>query len=188
MRFFFLFVALCFLLACKNQARDLENADVPQLQHLANYREKQIFLEAINKRDAAVRSAVSAYDPRLSKNPPEYAALERKLQSTDEENRRLIEDYLSIYSYPDIDSVGVTAALTPWLVLHHYFHVATKLKYVPMMAKAWKDGNISANDYYLFLNGIYKLSSETELSFKPEDRDEDKIRILLDSLGIDIQI
>ena len=179
----FTFVLL-FIFSCKQEQKKTDEDPLLIVDQLFDVPSRKNFLDQIHKDDAHWRELLLITDRHITKDSPQYDSLFQNLMRTDELNKKKVEAYLKRFSYPDVDTFGVQAALTPWLVMHHFYHVPTKEKYIPLFMKAMQDGNITTMDMVFYLNGIYNLKNKHLIEFSESSTPSEKLKIVMDSLKI----
>lgn len=109
-----------------------------------------------------------------------------KLQNQkDTENLKKVEQYLAIHGYPDIKELGETAAVTPWIVIHHSGTLETRLRNFKIIDQAYRDGNIKGSAFYLYLFRTYFIKTGEQFKMKKSPfTTEEEIEALIEALEV----
>ncbi len=167
-----LFLFIIFFASCKEQVKqDTTPISVAEnIQSLNSNEAKKAWLEDIFKADQQHRGDNSNSDAYMKKDP---------------ENLKKIEQYLSIHGYPDIKELGETAAVAPWIVIHHAGLLESRTRNFSVLHQAYKDGNIKGSAFYLYLFRTYYIKNRKKFKMdKSPFTSEEEIEALILALGL----
>ena len=110
----------------------------------------------------------------------------RKAQSEqDLANFESIGAYLEAYGYPNKDSLGKDAALTPYLVIHHQTDPGKRKQYFKYLYQAYQDGQISNRDFEKYLDLTYQYLYQSNFDFGSDSyKTDEKIKLLMEEMSL----
>lgn len=181
-----LILSLIALSGCQQYDKD-EEVDVDQeIAGLKTHTEKEKYLVSIFRLDQNIRNGESSEILlKYGENSEELRRFYKKMDSIDRLNMKRVESYLDQFEYPDRESFSQNAIITPWLVIHHSSDIKTRKKYFQVLKRAYQNGNLTSNQFDLFLGRTYHIKNGKYPSWEGPYKPDEKIDWLIDELDLE---
>ncbi len=115
------------------------------------------YLKAIYSNDRAVRLYEDSVMVVTGFRTEEHLAAIDSMYRMDSVLTLKINDYLNTYGYPEKETYGEEATMTPWLILNHSPIEKIRLDHFKTLYKAYKDDNIAERRMIEFLEREYRM-------------------------------
>lgn len=185
---YFHLLLLFFFAAC-NGAQSPNNPYLSEINKLTTDESKKNYLEKIFEDDQNIRQGqVASLKLEYGKDSKEYTEFVQEYRRTDSINLLKVENYLSVHGHPKKSKLGEIAAITPWVVIHHYgFQDAyeVKEKYFSTIYKAYKNGDLSDGEISFYLNRMYSRKYSERLRMESPYTIESELDTLISKLNLD---
>ncbi|MBK9993225.1 MAG: hypothetical protein IPP01_04365 [Saprospiraceae bacterium] len=168
------------LISC--QPNKPEPSLIEQIDKIQTSNDVKTILEKIHKTHRDTRSISAEIEKKSGKSSQEFRDAENEIFAKDAKNLEAIDALIQKKGYPKASEVGIQTAMIPWIIIRNHFHIPTKEKHLPILKQAWQEGNISENEYLYILQDIYKSKKKIEFGSLDSLSNQDKIRIISDSL------
>jgi hypothetical protein len=186
-----LFSALAIvILSCENQPKEyvpgmaFERQIKEEIVSLNNSLRKESYLLYINRLDKEPRIQEEKVLENFGYESEEYKTIKEKISRTDIENLLRVEYYLEKYGYPDADSIGGLAVVTPIFILQHSPSYEKRVSYFDMIYKAYLDKDIEADLLVIYLDGLHQLKFNEFLKIDGPYQPIEKVDVLLEKLEL----
>jgi hypothetical protein len=176
MRFTFLTILLTLLSLQTVQSQTPTHFNLDVLDDRIGY------LKAIYSNDRAVRLYEDSVMVVAGFRSDEHLAAIDSMYRMDSTLTAKINDYLNTYGYPEKESYGDIATLTPLLILNHSANENVRLSHFKTLYKAYKEDNIEERRIIEFLEREYRLRFNKE--FRSYSRDKARIKELMQELEL----
>lgn len=150
-KFIFIFIGLIF--SGNNNCQELKINDIV-LDSVNSISEQKAFLEEIFFKDQRVRENEIQMNINCGYKSFDHLIAIKEMLRIDSINLINIKQFLIKFGYPNPDSVGEIACLTPLLAIHHCGYAEIQLEFFSILYNAWKIGYIDNNRYKLFLSRL----------------------------------
>lgn len=185
-----LFTFAITLFSCESQPKEyvpgvaFERQIKEEIGTLNNSLRKESYLLYINRLDKEPRIQEEKVLENFGHESEEYKVIQEKISRIDTENLIRIENYLEKYGYPDADSIGGLAVVTPIFILQHSPSYEKRASYFDMIYQAYLDKDIEADLFVIYLDGLHQLKFNEFLKIDGPYQPIEKVDILLDKLGL----
>ena len=145
---------------------------------------KKQYLEQILVADQSVRgSEGQELMLQYGKNSTEYNDYIGRQLRQDSVNLEKVENYLSMYGYPD-RLLGDKATTTPWMIIHHSQGYETRSRNFKIIYEAYLDDKIDDGAISFYLGRMYQMKFGERLRMKSPYKSQDEIDKLISELGL----
>lgn len=145
---------------------------------------RQQYLENIMVLDQKVREdqeIITTY----GHDSKEYQDFKKKAIKTDQELLAKIEAYLREFGFPDKFEYGDSAAIAPWIVLHHCGDIDIRNAYFEELYRAAKYGHLEWSSLTFFMQRTHKFKTGSFLDFNGTFTNAEELDALVTALGLD---
>ncbi|MCP4459682.1 MAG: hypothetical protein GY816_16900 [Cytophagales bacterium] len=101
------------------------------------------------------------------------------IRKIDVDNLVRVESIFEKFGHPNIDSVGSSAAHTPFMVVHHSSLYESRLKHFETFYTAYRKGNLKGGSLEFYLDRMYRIKFRESLVITGAYRIEDKIDTMI---------
>ncbi|MEM9859640.1 MAG: hypothetical protein AAF843_19970 [Bacteroidota bacterium] len=193
MRFYVCIVTLLFACitdknnnyATSEPTGELALAIKQEIQAISNASQLQQYLEKIHACDQLYRTEEKRILSDFGHDSPEYDQIWEIITQIDLDNYFRIQAVLDEFGYPEIDSVGETAAATPWLIIHHSPFYEHRVSNFNVLFNAYQKGDLGKNAFDLFLTRMYSMKYHKSFRMPSPYKIEAKIDSLIQILELE---
>lgn len=178
------------LFSCENKPKEyvpemaFERQIKEEIGSLNNSLRKESYLLYINRLDKEPRIQEEKVLENFGYESDEYKTIKEKISRTDIENLIRVEYYLEKYGYPDADSIGGLAVVTPIFILQHSPSYEKRASYFDMIYQAYLDKDIEADLLVIYLDGLHQLKFNEFLKIEGPYQPIEKVDVLLEKLEL----
>ena len=189
-RFFYLIpFSICILLSFCKQAES-KVTDKVDIKKLNTSVLQDSFLVNLWHEDQANRDG-TGYNiiQQFGYDSKQYKSFRRQAMKNDSAIYARLLQYLELYGYPDSPSEFSELALNSFVsITGHQGNITKQLKAFPSLARAFKDGRMSDDDFVHLLGEMYQSSHRGQLYDMPKSRFtvKEEIDSLLSALNLEL--
>ncbi len=182
---FFILFLFALLFGCQANTQTSYAEVDNEIAGLTSNEQKKNYLEKIMEDDQAVRGdQKSEIILKYGHNSPEHIAYAYKMISQDSLDLVKIERYLKQYGYPNKSELGKSAALAPWLVIHHSQTYTERERNFKYIYGAYLNGDIDDTAFSMYLNRMYEFKNNNRFQIESPFTSEDEIEQLISALDL----
>ncbi len=189
-RYLTLLVISIAMLSCENEPKEyipsmtFHRQVKEEIGSLDNSLRKESYLLYINRLDKEPRIQEETVVENFGYESEEHKTIKEKISRTDIENLIRVEYYLEKYGYPDADSIGGLAVVTPIFILQHSPSYDKRASYFEMIYQAYLDKDIEPDLIVIYLDGLHQLKFNEFLKIDGPYQPIEKVNILLEKLEL----
>lgn len=154
-----------------------------QCTNTVDYKSRNELLENIHFTDQKYRLESDSVQDSSERYKTLWSDIIPKI---DEENQKLIKDFLDKHGHPDAFNYSLEAQNAPWIVLQHSTELEDRIKYYKYLEEAYKDEILTAGQLWVYLSRTHemKFMERHKVDNTHDSNYEERIPVLKSALGI----
>ncbi len=128
----------------------------------SSYEEIKVVLDSVHKTDQQFREQINPIVEKYGWESEEYNSLRVQMRKQDSINLIIVENIIETYGWLGADEIGEEGSRTLFFVIQHQSHKVQE-RYLPVMRKAYNDGNVLGKDLALLEDRVANDNGEKQI-------------------------
>lgn len=181
--FTLLIFTVCF--SCQSDQKSESAGIIEEVKNLNSNEAKQAYLEQVFSDDQAVRNGEGQEILiQFGQDSEEYRNHTQAQWDQDDLNLKKVEAYINIHGHPDRETLGETASITPWAVIHHSRDYHARDRNFETIYAAFLNDNIDDGALSFYLGRMYRMKFGERLKMESPFTIQDELKTLIEKLDL----